>query len=319
LRTCPFSCIEDADCPGECAFCQDNGFCGTLDTCVSTTTTTSTTQAPTTTSTTSPLCTLEGALPSSNVTVEAGCTFIPPCCDDLTCVTVRDNTGAILAEVCLDLPADHCILDPCEEGFCNILTGECDETPTTTTLDPSTTTTGEPPTTTTPACTPEGVLPSANVTVEIGCQTIALCCSGLTCVTVSDTSGTVIAEICLDSSHCLIAGCDAGVCDPLNGDCEVGITTTAPTTLGAGQSSTLVQDCVPASCSDLGLICGGAGDGCGGWLDCGPCSEPVSVQPDVCSGEGERCVDDGQCCAGLCRGRGCRDRGTKTCQAACTA
>jgi hypothetical protein len=154
--------------------------------------------------------------------------------------------------------------------------------------------------------------------VEVGCQISAQCCNDLTCVTVSDTSGNIIGEVCLDSSHCLIAGCGEGVCNPVTGGCEGGTTTTAPTTLGAAESSTLAQDCVPAGCADLGLSCGAAGDGCGGWLDCGPCPEPVAVQSDVCSGEGERCVNDSQCCQGLCRGRGCQDRGTRICQAACT-
>jgi hypothetical protein len=80
--------------------------------------------------------------------------------------------------------------------------------------------------------------------------------------------------------------------------------------------------CAPNTCESIGLGCGTADDGCGGILDCGACpEEPVSTPaPELaCFAEGERCVNDGQCCAGLCRGRDCRDRGTKLCQAACTA
>jgi hypothetical protein len=104
-------------------------------------------------------------------------------------------------------------------------------------------------------------------------------------------------------------------------------TTTAPpattTTVAAAMTTaapTAQQECASATCASLGVGCGTVDDGCGGLLDCGACPGETTPSPaaDVCLGEGERCVDDGQCCAGLCRGRGCQDRGRKSCQAACT-
>jgi hypothetical protein len=72
--------------------------------------------------------------------------------------------------------------------------------------------------------------------------------------------------------------------------------------------------CTPRDYCNAGE-CGMVDDGCGGSLDCGQCSAPAVP----CSGEGERCADDNQCCNGLCRGRNCQDRGQKICQAACAA
>jgi hypothetical protein len=109
---------------------------------------------------------------------------------------------------------------------------------------------------------------------------------------------------------------------PGNAFCTASTTTTGnPALIGSEslpESEQLPEQapCSPATCVSLGLSCGMASDGCGATLDCGAC--PTTPSPvDVCVAEGERCVNDGQCCAGLCRGRGCQDRGRKTCQAAC--
>jgi hypothetical protein len=67
------------------------------------------------------------------------------------------------------------------------------------------------------------------------------------------------------------------------------------------------------------IPCGIATDNCGNQIDCGPCPPETTPAPPACLAERERCVSDSQCCDGLCRGRGCQDRGTKICQAACAA
>jgi hypothetical protein len=115
----------------------------------------------------------------------------------------------------------------------------------------------------------------------------------------------------------------------------------------ASMSTLLDEPCIPGTCESFGAGCGqhddGCGgtidcgacctprdycnqgecgivdDGCGGAMDCGPCTTPAPAPEVTCIAEGERCVNDGQCCAGLCRGRGCEDRGRKSCQAACAA
>jgi hypothetical protein len=54
--------------------------------------------------------------------------------------------------------------------------------------------------------------------------------------------------------------------------------------------------------------------------DCPVIEEPVTTQAPkgACVAEGERCVDDNQCCAGLCHGQNCGDRGRKMCTPACS-
>jgi hypothetical protein len=94
--------------------------------------------------------------------------------------------------------------------------------------------------------------------------------------------------------------CNEGECGVLDDGC-------------GGQLDCAECRCVPTTTCDG--QCGLITDDCGGALDCGAC--PTTPAPVVCFGEGERCVNDGQCCEGLCRGRDCLDRGTKICQAAC--
>jgi hypothetical protein len=60
-----------------------------------------------------------------------------------------------------------------------------------------------------------------------------------------------------------------------------------------------VQTCSPLTCANLGLHCGPAGDGCGGTLDCGPCT-----MPQTCGGGGTPGV-----CGGGCIKRTCADLG----------
>jgi hypothetical protein len=99
--------------------------------------------------------------------------------------------------------------------------------------------------------------------------------------------------------------CEEDECGVVDVGCgetiDCGVCPCVPTTTCAGQCGLIVDDC-------------------GETLDCGACPETTPAPPaDICFGEGERCVNDDQCCVGLCRGRGCEDRGRKSCQAACTA
>jgi hypothetical protein len=61
--------------------------------------------------------------------------------------------------------------------------------------------------------------------------------------------------------------------------------------------------CTPKTCAQLGFNCGPAGDGCGGALDCGPCTPPDSCggsgTPGVCghtSCPAESCAQQGLSC-----------------------
>jgi hypothetical protein len=101
------------------------------------------------------------------------------------------------------------------------------------------------------------------------------------------------------------------------------VTAVEPTTAAPAEFTT-APPCIPGTCESLGLGCGTADDDCGNLLDCGECSEEVATTPAPppelsCTALGDRCVNDGQCCEGLCRGRGCRDRGTKICTLECSA
>jgi hypothetical protein len=44
----------------------------------------------------------------------------------------------------------------------------------------------------------------------------------------------------------------------------------------------LVSLCVPKTCADVGVACGPASDGCGGWLECGTCSAPLACAQGSC-------------------------------------
>jgi hypothetical protein len=150
---------------------------------------------------------------------------------------------------------------------------------------------------------------------------------------------------------CAVSGSNAGECVNNDNFCAAPTTTTTDPNARTIQSSTSEEsdvECNPATCESLGCgngqddgcggtvdcgecceardfcnegECGLVDDGCGGQLDCGDCPEPPVVEEPAatCIAEGDRCVNDEQCCDGLCRGRNCLDRGTKLCQAACAA
>jgi hypothetical protein len=148
--------------------------------------------------------------------------------------------------------------------------------------------------------------------------------------------------------HCCPSndGYPVGECRNNCGD--IPTTTTAQAFAQSFESTSQSETCTPLTCDDLGCGngqddgCGGTIDcgeccvardfckegecgivdaGCGATIDCGACPEPPVVEEPAatCIAEGDRCVNDEQCCDGLCRGRGCQDRGTKLCQAACAA
>lgn len=53
--------------------------------------------------------------------------------------------------------------------------------------------------------------------------------------------------------------------------------------------------CVPRTCAEAGATCGPIGDGCGGVLECGGCSDPGAIcggggQPNVCGGGIQNCT-----------------------------
>ncbi|MFW6369211.1 MAG: hypothetical protein ACOC0J_01360 [Myxococcota bacterium] len=58
------------------------------------------------------------------------------------------------------------------------------------------------------------------------------------------------------------------------------------------------DECIPATCEELGAECGEQDDGCGGTIDCGTCDSPPAAQCDgniaVNYGATGQCVD-GQC------------------------
>jgi hypothetical protein len=84
------------------------------------------------------------------------------------------------------------------------------------------------------------------------------------------------------------------------GDCTV----TGESCGGGGVTGTCgkptTTPCTPLACTDLGLKCGPAGDGCGGLLDCGSC-----VAPETCGGGGT----PGACGAPTCTPKTCTGLG----------
>ena len=102
-----------------------------------------------------------------------------------------------------------------------------------------------------------------------------------------------------------VAGCGNGLDDGCGGILDCG------------------ECCEPLSCADLGIACGPATDNCGNAIDCGAC--PVETTPApapvTCTiALGDKCVNDSQCCEGLCRDSQCGvDRGSKICRDDCAA
>ncbi len=101
--------------------------------------------------------------------------------------------------------------------------------------------------------------------------------------------------------------CDAaGVCQPGTTPSACGGNGAACTACFAGQSCSVgtcvnPQQCVPQTCSGLGLNCGQVEDGCGGVLDCGTCSNAG----ESCGGSGTANV----CGPGTCSPKSCADLG----------
>jgi hypothetical protein len=88
------------------------------------------------------------------------------------------------------------------------------------------------------------------------------------------------------------------------------------------------SSCTPKTCTDLGIGCGPAGDGCGAEIQCGDCTLPetcggggtpsqcgdIACKPETCNGQGIECgpagdgcgnqIDCGQCASPLTCGGG---------------
>jgi hypothetical protein len=150
------------------------------------------------------------------------------------------------------------------------------------------------------------------------CPSAGVCLSSQICGKLENGAACPGAFAC-ESGHCLNSVCavplgESGCSDSIPcccaGSCEGGICQeNPPATIDAAP-------CVAGTCASLGGLCGQTiDDGCGTPIYCGDC--PTTSAPMTCFTEGERCVNDSQCCEGLCRGRGCRDRGTQICQTAC--
>jgi len=109
-----------------------------------------------------------------------------------------------------------------------------------------------------------------------------------TCAALGANCGVVFDRICGGTVEC--GGCDAGVCGAPMPGADAGTPNVCGTGNGTGADGS--TSCTPESCSDQGITCGPAGDGCGGMLDCGnPC-----VLPQTCGG-----AKPGVCgCTGVC-------------------
>jgi len=118
-------------------------------------------------------------------------------------------------------------------------------------------------------------------------------------------------------------GCCGGACADLTTDANCGAcgaTCTPPQTCGGGGTAG-VCGCTPAPSCPQGQQCGTAPDGCGGTLDCGPCTggtvcTPVSCQNGLCvhTAISGCCTQDSDCPASLnpCEPATC-DTHTNTC------
>ncbi len=152
----------------------------------------------------------------------------------------------------------------------------------------------------------------SGVCTPTDCATLGAECGAPSdgCADVFDCGGCDVGERCnlaftcecapeSDSSFCLRLGKDCDLVtgqdncgDPRTvdcGDCSGGEVCGA----GGAANECDIPACEPETCQSLGVTCGQASDGCGGWLDCGP--------PCVAGRDGEVVVVTG---AGLPSSRG---------------
>jgi hypothetical protein len=159
------------------------------------------------------------------------------------------------------------------------------------------------------ACTPAQC-------VDTVCNEQSSCFPDATC---NEGTGACDPALTITSAEC-IPDCTGQICgsDGCAGSCG------ACTDFVNSFCDNGVCSCAPATCRLLGTGCGQwINDGCGNEVYCGDCpviEEPVTTPApeSTCVAEGERCINDNQCCAGLCRGRDCGDRGRKRCTTACS-
>jgi len=136
-----------------------------------------------------------------------------------------------------------------------------------------------------------------------GCGGLVQCGS---CAAPQTCGGGGTPSVCGGNSGCVPKTCtSAGIgCGPMGDGCggivQCGNCST-PETCGGGGKPSVCGDglsdagdsgggshCVPKTCTQLGIGCGPAGDGCGGQLACGSCTAPASCggggTPGVCGG-----------------------------------
>ncbi len=88
------------------------------------------------------------------------------------------------------------------------------------------------------------------------------------------------------------------------GKCGAGLRCGGPGAPSKCVSPTVGTGCVPKTCTDLGITCGPAGDGCGGILQCGTCGPGqqcgVTGKPSQCVAATPTGPDGGACIAKTC-------------------
>ncbi|MDB4938145.1 MAG: Tryptophan synthase alpha chain [Labilithrix sp.] len=88
------------------------------------------------------------------------------------------------------------------------------------------------------------------------------------------------------------------------GKCAAGLRCGGPNALSKCVSPSIGTGCVPKTCTDLGVQCGLAGDGCGGTLTCGTCPSGeqcgVTGKPSQCVAATPASADGGACIKKTC-------------------
>jgi len=127
-------------------------------------------------------------------------------------------------------------------------------------------------------------------------------------------SGYVLLAACGPQQYCLAGECHAKVCTPLESYCK-GNTLLACDALGSGpvgpeivctDTGEVCVDgqctCIPVTCEDQAVDCGGLDNGCGAVVNCGACAPGHICAEGTCvcvpSCQGKLCGADG--CGGSC-------------------
>jgi hypothetical protein len=120
------------------------------------------------------------------------------------------------------------------------------------------------------------------------------------------TVGRLISLVVLIGAIAIVAASCGGSASDTTGDRDASTFDGSTNGFGSPDSGGNASNCVPTTCAALGYDCGVNGDGCGGTVDCGSCTAPLSCgvggfskcgNPSIAADGGVNCIS--KTCADL--------------------